>query len=47
MVGQWKGVFGSLEKKGVIKLFEYINDNRKMPVYMFTYNAEKKLQEWA
>jgi hypothetical protein len=45
MVGQWKGVFGSLEKKGVIQLFEYINDKRNMPVYMFTYEAEKKLKE--
>ena len=46
MVGQWKGVFGSLEKKGIIELYDYLNDNRRMPIYMFTYEAEKKLKEW-
>jgi hypothetical protein len=47
MVGQWKGVFGSLEKKGIIELCEYLNDKLNMPIYMFTYNAEKKIKEWA
>ena len=46
MVGQLKGVFGSLEKKGIIELVEYLNDNRRMPIYTFTYEAEKKLKEW-
>jgi len=36
MVGQWKGVFGSLIKKEYLKFWDYINDDMRMPVYMFT-----------
>ena len=41
MVGQWKGVFGSLIKKEYLKFWDFINDDMRMPVYMFTETGKK------
>jgi len=47
MVGQWKGVFGSLVKKEYLEFFEYINEDIKMPVYMFTEKGKKIVENFS
>ena len=41
MVGQWKGVFGSLVKKEYLEYLYDLNDFRQYPVFGFTKTGAK------